>query len=160
MSRAWWLWLLVVALGLAACGRQTAASSTTGVPYPTLDATQVEQGQAIYQQQCASCHGKNAEGAPGWPTPAADGLEPAPPQNDSGHTWHHPDRVLYEVIPDGMNDPLQPDSPLRMPAWGDKLNDAEIRALVEYFKSLWSAENWQWQWDETRKDAARTPNPP
>jgi len=147
-----------VALALAACGRQTAASSAPSVsPYPTLDAAQGEQGQVLYQQQCASCHGANAEGAPQWPTPAADGLPPAPPHDDSGHTWHHADRVLYETIRDGMSDPLKPGSPLRMPAFGDKLSDGEIRALIEYFKSLWTREHRQWQAEETRKDFAPTP---
>lgn len=158
MSR-WSGWLTFVALLLAACGRQTAAQSTTPAPYPTLDAAQVERGRVLYQRYCASCHGANAEGAPGWPTPGPDGLEPASPHDDSGHTWHHPDRVLYEVIRDGMRDPLKPDSPLRMPAWGDKLSDADMYALIEYFKSLWSAENRQWQWEETRKNAASTPMP-
>jgi mono/diheme cytochrome c family protein len=156
----WRWWLVVVALLLAACGRQTAAQSTTGTPYPTLDAAQVERGRALHLQHCASCHGANAEGAPTWPTPAADGLEPAPPHDDRGHTWHHPDRVLYEVIHHGMSDPLKPGSPLRMPAFGDKLSDADIHALIEYFKSLWSAENRQWQWEETRKHAASTPMSP
>jgi mono/diheme cytochrome c family protein len=161
MSRAWGGWLLVVALGLAACSRQTAASASPSIPpYQTLDAAQVERGQVLYQQACAACHGANAEGAATWPTRGPDGLEPAPPHDDRGHTWHHPDRVLYEAIHDGMRDPLKPDSPLRMPAFGDKLSDADIQALVEYFKSLWSAENRQWQWDETRKDVAPTPMQP
>ena len=160
MNRGQWPWLLIVGLTLAACGRQTTASSAPSAPsYPTLDAAQVDRGRVIYQQQCASCHGANAEGAPQWPTLAADGLPPAPPQDDSGHTWHHADRVLYETIHMGMNDPLRPGSPLRMPAFGDKLGDAEIGALIDYFKSLWAAEHRQWQWDETRKDFAPTPTP-
>lgn len=161
MSKGWWCWLLIILGGLAACGRQTAASAVpTAPPYPTLDAAQVARGRALYRQSCASCHGKNAEGAPTWPTPAPDGLEPAPPHDDRGHTWHHPDRVLSMVIHDGMNDPLKPNSPLRMPAWGDKLSDADIRALIAYFKSLWSADHRQWQWDETRKSGTPTPTPP
>ena len=68
-----------------------------------------------------------------------------------------PDRVLYEIIRDGMGDPLRPDSPLRMPAWGSTLSDADIRAAIEYFKSLWTVEHRQWQWNETLKDFAPTP---
>ena len=158
MSKGWWCWLLIMALGLAACGRQTAASSAP--PYPTLDPAQVARGHVVYQQSCASCHGKNAEGAPTWPTPGPDGLEPAPPQDDRGHTWHHPDQVLAMVIHDGMNDPLKPNSPLRMPAWGGKLSDADIRAVIEYFKSLWSSEHRQWQWDEMHKSGMPTPTSP
>jgi mono/diheme cytochrome c family protein len=47
-----------------------------------------------------------------------------------------------------------------MPAFGGKLRDAEIRAVVEYFKSLWTADQRQWQWDETGKDLRPTPVPP
>lgn len=136
-----------------------AATATPLPPLPTLDAVQIQNGQAIYQVSCASCHGVNSEGAPNWATPGPDGLFPAPPHDDTGHTWHHSDRVLYETIYGGMNDPLRPDSPLRMPAWSDKLSDAEIRALVEYFKSLWTEEHRRWQWDETLKDFAPTPTP-
>lgn len=151
---------LLLSLALAGCGRETAASSAPAAPpLPTLDAVQVAQGRAIYAQRCAACHGLNNEGAPGWPTPAADGLPPAPPHNDSGHTWHHADRVLYAVIRDGMGDPLRPDSPLRMPAFGEQLSDGEIRALIEYFKSLWTDENRRYQQEETRKDFAPTPTP-
>lgn len=160
MNRGRWLWLLIVGMTLAACGRQTAASSGPGAPsYPTLDAAQVDRGRALYQQQCASCHGSNAEGAPNWATPGPDGFFLPPPHDDTGHTWHHSDRVLYEVIRDGMSDPLKPGSPLRMPAFGDKLSDVEIRALITYFKSLWTAEHRQWQAEETRKDFAPTPTP-
>lgn len=40
-----------------------------------------------------------------------------------------------------------------MPPFDNKLTDAEIRAVVEYFKSLWSAEHRQYQWEETQKRA-------
>jgi mono/diheme cytochrome c family protein len=54
---------------------------------------------------------------------------------------------------------LKPKSPLRMPAFGDKLSDAEIRAVIEFMKSYWSPNNRQYQFDETRKDFAPTPTP-
>ncbi|MEW5987318.1 MAG: cytochrome c [Chloroflexota bacterium] len=160
MNRRVWLWLVALTLGLAACAGGTVTLPAAEAPYPTLDAVQVARGREIYQQRCATCHGANAEGAANWATPGPDGLHPPPAHDDSGHTWHHSDRVLYEVIRDGMGDPLRPGSPLRMPAWGDQLSDAEMRAVIEYFKSLWSAEHRQWQWDETLKDFAPTPTPP
>lgn len=142
-----------------ATSNSAAPTLTPLPPLPTLDLAQVQKGKEIYQAHCASCHGVNAEGAPNWATPGPDGLFPAPPQDDSGHTWHHSDRVLYEAIYDGMADPLRPGSPLRMPAWSDKLNDDDIRALIEYFKSLWTEEHRRWQWEETLKDFALTPTP-
>ena len=150
-----WLPLMMMALTACTGGASTPASTVT--PYPTLDVGKVSRGREIYQQNCATCHGANAGGAANWATPGPDGLYPPPPHDDIGHTWHHSDRVLYEIIRDGMGDPLRPDSPLRMPAWGSTLSDADIRAAIEYFKSLWTAEHRQWQWNETLKDFAPTP---
>lgn len=155
--------LIVVVVACAAqpltSGQNPGGEATPLPPLPTLDLAQVERGRAIYQANCASCHGVSAEGAPNWTTPGPDGLPLAPPHDDTGHTWHHSDRVLYEAIRDGMGDPLRPDSPLRMPAWGEKLSDAEIRAVIEYFKSLWNEDNRRWQWEQTLNDFAPTPTP-
>ena len=113
--------------------------------YPTLAPAQVANGRAIYVQSCASCHGANAQGAQGWATPGPDGLRLAPAHDDSGHTWHHADRVLYATVRDGLTDPLKPNSALRMPAFKDTLKDAEIRAVIEYLKSFWSDAHRQWR---------------
>lgn len=157
-----WIGILVFGLFVVACTSQALTpAGTPQPPLPTLDPVQVQRGQAVYQANCATCHGVNAEGAPNWATPGPDGLYPPPPHDDSGHTWHHSDRVLYESIYDGMADPLKPGSLLRMPAWGGKLSDGEIRAVIEYFKSLWSEKNRRWQWEQTLTDVAptRTPKP-
>src|SRR5713226_2839567 len=153
-------WLFLAALGLTACSGQTVSPTGAARTFPTLVEAQVARGQVVYTQNCASCHGANAEGAPNWATPGPDGLYPPPPHDDSGHTWHHSDRVLYESISHGMSDPLRPGSPLRMPAFGGKLSDSDIRAVIEYFKSLWTVEHRQWQWQQTVNDFAATPTPP
>jgi mono/diheme cytochrome c family protein len=150
------LWLVLIML-LTACGSRTTAAESAVPPLPTLDTVQVERGRALYVQYCTDCHGARAEGAPGWPTPVADGLPPAPPHDDSGHTWHHPDRVLDGTIRVGMGDPLRPALPLRMPAFGDQISDADIRAVIVYFKSLWTEEHRRYQMKETEKDFAPTP---
>ena len=160
MRRVWRRRLPTIVVMLAACGGQTATGTGLVIPLPTLDAAQVARGREIYQRNCATCHGANAEGAPNWATPGPDGLHPPPPHDDGGHTWHHADRVLYEVIREGMGDPLRPEVPLRMPAWGGELSDTEIREVIEHFKSLWSEEHRRWQWEQTLNDFARTPTPP
>ena len=169
MRKTVWVWVGMVTFGLAACTGASPGLPTEQAPVqtamplpplPTLDTAQVQTGKAVYQANCAACHGANAEGAPNWATPGPDGLFPPPPHDDSGHTWHHSDRVLYEAIAQGMSDPLRPGSPLRMPAFQGKLSDAEIRAVIEYFKSLWSQEHRQYQWEQTVNDFTPTPTPP
>ena len=134
------------------------AVTPTLPPLPTPDPAEVAMGQQVYVEQCAACHGQNAEGQPNWKQPDANGNMPAPPHDDSGHTWHHADGLLYEIIRDGFRDPLKPpDGPLTMPAFGDKLSDAEIRAVITYFKSLWSEESRMFQRDVTQQQPFPTP---
>jgi mono/diheme cytochrome c family protein len=135
-------------------------ASTSLPPLPTLDSAEVVLGRQIYLEHCAACHGQNAEGQPNWKQPDANGNMPAPPHDDSGHTWHHADGLLYEITRDGFRDPLKPpDSPLTMPAFGDKLSDAEIRAVITYFKSLWSEESRLFQWEVTQQQPFPTITP-
>ena len=55
-------------------------------------------GQSVYAAHCATGHGQRGEGQPNWQARRADGSLPAPPHDASGHTWHHPDEVLIEII--------------------------------------------------------------
>lgn len=134
------------------------AVTPTLPPLPTLDLSEVALGRQVYVEQCAVCHGQNAEGQPNWKQPDSNGNMPAPPHDDSGHTWHHADGLLYEIIRDGFRDPLKPpDSPVTMPAFGDTLSDAEIRAVIAYFKSIWSEESRLFQWEVTQQQPFPTP---
>lgn len=158
------IFFLLLLLMIASCTAQPATPFTNpqGTPYPpvpTIDKAQIRLGRQVYQSTCAVCHGPNAEGAPNWMTPDAQGNQLAPPHDDSGHTWHHSDRVLYEMIRDGMRDPLRPDSAIRMPSFANRLSDAEIRAVIAYFKSLWSPDHREYQWEQTVDDFLPTPTP-
>ena len=131
-------------------------------PVPTLYAAHVQAGRRNYDSLCASCHGPNGVGStPNWKIPDALGNFPPPPHNDDGHTWHHADRVLFEIVRDGFHDTLHPNAPLRMPAFGNQLSDIQIRDIISYFKSLWSKEHREYQWEIELQDLAyqRTPAP-
>jgi len=102
---------------------------------------QLAAGAQIYAGHCASCHGPKLEGQPDWRRKLPNGRMPAPPHDDSGHTWHHTDKWLFLVVENGMVSPLarygyQSD----MPAFNDKLSDRQIRAVLAYIKSHWSEE--------------------
>ena len=38
----------------------------------------------------------NLEGQPDWQTPDDNGTLPAPPHDETGHEWHHDNRLLFE----------------------------------------------------------------
>lgn len=104
------------------------------------DPRQVASGKAIYERECASCHGRDLEGQNAWRTRLPTGRMPAPPHDDSGHTWHHPDHILLGITKIGMAPPYAPAGyQSDMPAFGTKLADRQILDVLAYIKSRWSA---------------------
>jgi len=105
------------------------------------DAARVALGAKVYVQHCAVCHGVKLEGQPNWRVRLPHGRLPAPPHDESGHTWHHTDDVLfgitkYGLVP-GKYSPKDYESD--MPAFGDKLSDEEIWAVLAYIKTSWTS---------------------
>lgn len=97
----------------------------------------IAQGRQIYADQCAACHGADLEGQPDWRTRLASGRLPAPPHDESGHTWHHPDEVLFRIVKEGTAAVVGGGYESDMPGFAGVLNDAEIRAVLDYIKSTW-----------------------
>jgi mono/diheme cytochrome c family protein len=94
-------------------------------------------GSKIYAEQCAVCHGKNLEGQPNWRRRSADGLLPAPPHDKSGHTWHHPDKILFALTKFGPAVVAGQNYKTTMPAFGGTLSDKDIISVLSYIKSKW-----------------------
>ncbi len=113
----------------------------------------VAQGEAVYAAQCASCHGADLEGQPDWQTPGPDGVLPAPPHDDSGHTWHHPDSMLFDYTKFGGEEAaarMGLDGVVSgMPGFGDVLSDQDIWNVLAFIKSHWSARNRELQAQRT-----------
>jgi mono/diheme cytochrome c family protein len=126
---------LLTAIGcaalLAACG--------DGAPrIDAQDAKNVAAGKAIYARHCAACHGANLEGQPNWRRRLPNGRLPAPPHDASGHTWHHPDTLLFGIVKNGLVPPYAPAGYASdMPAFGGVLSDDQIRAVLAYIQSRW-----------------------
>lgn len=98
-------------------------------------------GKQVYQAQCAACHGARLEGQPNWRERDASGRLPAPPHDASGHTWHHPDEVLFKVTKYGVAKAVNlKDYDSAMPAFEGVLTDAEIIAALSWIKSQWPPE--------------------
>lgn len=132
-------WMLLAAATLTACERN--ADSGGNAAADPADAQHVARGEAVYLQHCARCHGKNLEGQPNWRRRKDDGKLPAPPHDASGHTWHHPDQMLFEITRNGLVPPHAPEGYASdMPAFAGTLSDAEIWAVLAYIKSRWPAD--------------------
>lgn len=111
--------------------------SNASINLNTTDNSIIENGKKIYAKNCASCHGVNLEGQKNWMSRLPDGLMPAPPHDQTGHTWHHPDRYLFMVTKYGIEEFIGEKYPNNMPAYKDILSDKEIIAVLSYIKSTW-----------------------
>ena len=157
--------LLALAVLLVVAGCSDAADTTTtfdlqplpgsptvpeGEPLPDLDPERIAAGEGLYAGFCASCHGVDLAGDSDWKTPNEDGSYPPPPQDSSGHTWHHGDDLLLEIIRDGYE---FPDS--RMPAFEEQLSEADVLSILEFFKSRWGMQERAFQWEATLRERSR-----
>ncbi len=104
------------------------------------DAEIVTQGKAVYAANCASCHGNKLEGQPNWKSPGPDGKMPAPPHDNTGHTWHHTDLVLFDLTKYGLKDFAGEEYQSNMPAYENVLSDQETVAVLSFIKSKWPKE--------------------
>jgi len=132
-------------LGLAGCDNAVDSDSSPqasrsesvelDIPPRNQDMQQILRGGRLYQQNCAQCHGKLAQGAENWRQRDADGKFPPPPLNGTGHTWHHPTEVLVEIIRNGT-------AALggNMPAWKDELSEQDIEDVLAWIKAQWPDE--------------------
>lgn len=85
---------------------------------------------------------------------------PAPPHDDSGHTWQHTDNWLFHVVERGMVPPLvRPGYQSDMPAFKGTLSESEIRTVPAYIKSRWSAETHRKREELLAKRQAETRSP-
>ncbi|HSM58775.1 MAG TPA: cytochrome c [Candidatus Sulfomarinibacteraceae bacterium] len=108
-------------------------------------------GETVYAQYCAECHGENLEGEVDWKPRNVDGSFRAPPHDESGHTWHHSDRVLREAILQG-GQRLGTLGTSNMPAYAGVLTDDELEAVLTYIKSTWPEDVRAIQWEQSLND--------
>ena len=115
-------------------------SPTARVEVAAVGAGDIVVGKQIYAENCAACHGANLEGQADWRSPGDDGKLPAPPHDETGHTWHHSDQVLFKYTKLGGSALLAEqgiDFESGMPAFGDHLTDQEINDVLAFIKSTW-----------------------
>ena len=111
--------IVVLIPALIACGDAiNPTPAATAVPYiePAFG-SQLADGQALFGQYCAGCHGQNGEG-----------LGPFPALNSAQHAYAHPDWEFIALIKQGRNG---------MPPFADKLSDEQITLIISRIKAWW-----------------------
>jgi S-disulfanyl-L-cysteine oxidoreductase SoxD len=96
------------------------------------------QGKKIYRTHCAVCHGINLEGQKGWDKNDTKANILAPPHDETGHSWHHSDQILFSLTKYGGSGKTGQLS--AMPGYEQILTDDEIISVLSFIKSTWSAE--------------------
>ena len=122
---------------------------------PSADEGRITLGKTVYAANCAACHGANLEGQANWRERLANGRLPAPPHDKTGHTWHHPDRLLIDMVKNGLvpGRTAPPGYESDMPAYAGKLTDDEIVAVIAYIKSTWPPKVLQAQKEVTLRNS-------
>jgi mono/diheme cytochrome c family protein len=64
----------------------------------------------------------------------------------------HSDRLLLEIIRDGGARYESATFKSRMPAWRDRLSEAERRAVLAYLKALWGPDERGFQAEASARD--------
>lgn len=150
MARSWSLSLAAAVLGLSAVFLASVAGCAVLRPEEPPAPVQLERGAELYAAHCQTCHGGATGGSM---------MDIPPPHNANGHTWHHPDCQLVEIVRSGsgaMGEMMRrmmgvPESAPRMPAFRDTLSDEDVAAILAYIKTWWTAEQRAAQAQVTRQ---------
>ena len=137
----------LAALGLAYLVILPTETTEASVELNPYEPAVVSLGKQVYAENCASCHGVRLEGQANWRQRGKDGYMPAPPHDETGHTWHHSDTYLFLMTKYGIEKMIGQTYPNNMPAYEDELSDEEIIAVLSFIKSEWP-NNVRWQHDQ------------
>ncbi len=106
-----------------------------------LDGRDIANGKTLYAEQCASCHGADLEGQPNWHTKDDNGVLPAPPHDETGHTWHHDNKLLFEYTKQGGAEAMATRGITGfnsgMPGFSGEVSDDEIWNIIAFIQSTW-----------------------
>lgn len=132
--------ILAALTAAAASVAAIAVAQTSSQPanlFPYDDPAAVMRGQALYAENCASCHGVNLEGQGDWRSPNENGRMPAPPHDQTGHTWHHPDLQLFAIVKYGTAALVGNGYESDMAGYEGILSDENILDVMAFIKSTW-----------------------
>lgn len=143
--------LTVVAVAgvlLSACALPTAPRVSTPSAGPGDTSGErlspLERGERLYQTWCQTCHGEATGGQM---------MAIPPPHNANGHTWHHPDCQLTDIVLNSsgeMGEMMRQmmgvgENVPRMPAFKDKLTRDDALTILAYIKTWWTGRQREFQ---------------
>jgi cytochrome c6 len=97
-----------------------AALLVSGLLWVCASSAQAQDGAATYKAKCVACHGADGKGSP-------MGVKLGAHDFTSADVQKQTDAQLTEIITKGKG---------KMPAYGEKLKDTEIKDLVAYIRTL------------------------
>lgn len=113
---------------------------------PDTHPADIASGQRLYGQHCATCHGDQLQGQPNPDVRLESGLLPAPAHDETGHTWHHADDQLFEIVKYGATVAMRdPEYRSAMPSFKELLSDDDILSILVFIRSSWPTELQDWQ---------------
>jgi mono/diheme cytochrome c family protein len=134
---------MVTFLGVAACIAGWAGSSACGGTGRPMVTAQEERGRTLYEGSCSQCH-EAADNGTG---------RLAPPHGPQGHTWHHPNGEIIDIVLGRLDYPGR-----AMPSFQGKLSEEEVLAILAYLKTNWTPDQREFQEAVTRD--LSLPRPP
>jgi len=144
-----WFGLLLMLGMLVACSEDKKKPVTVErpeTPAKTSDArfnvANIARGALVYQENCAQCHGPEAQGHPDWRHAKQQGYAAAPPLDGTGPVAKMKKSEIIAVIKNGVKYNGQP----VMPSWQGRVNDQDIDDVITWFQALWPSDvyaNWQ-----------------
>ncbi|MBI2176724.1 MAG: cytochrome c [Candidatus Tectomicrobia bacterium] len=118
----------------------------------TPPSSTLERGATLYAANCQACHGGATGGAM---------MDTPPVHNANGHTWHHPDCQLADVVLNGvdeksgmirmMREMMSALGAPQMPAFRDTLSEEDVAAILTYIQTWWTEDQRAWQAEQTRQ---------
>ena len=146
-----WLGLMLMLGLLVACSedkKKPVATEQTEAPAvgkdARFDAKNITRGALVYQENCAQCHGPEAQGHPDWQHAKQQGYSAAPPLDGTGPAAKMKKSEIIAVIKNGVKYKGEP----VMPGWNGRVSDQDIEDVITWFQALWPSEvyaNWQRQ---------------
>ncbi len=131
-----------------------------GVPVQP-EIVDIRTGEILYAKNCASCHGVRLEGQKEWRKEGTGGVFPAPPHDETGHTWHHGDGLLFTYTKYGGKATFAArgikNVKSGMPGFGQVLSDQEIWDILAFIKSTWSERVRKLQAARTKSEQVNSP---